>query len=194
LRWFEQITGFQERDYLTTQSLLRVQDGRLSSPHTDKRYSVGVLETPTLAELRERAAFLPRDKPNTARVVVGDAKALHCDPGNQGAFFQVASQFNLLEMVHPDVTPEDGVTRYDRDATQGPACAIAAGAATIYRNYLAAVKGGIGQTSQRQIDCLHDVGAAIGNDNNALWCMRNGYAMFPKEGLIRLDRHLASLD
>ena len=33
------------------------------------------------------------------------------------------------------MTPEDGVTRYKDDPTQGPACAIAAGAATIYRNY-----------------------------------------------------------
>ena len=33
------------------------------------------------------------------------------------------------------MTPEDGVTRYKDDPTQGPACAIAASAATMYRNY-----------------------------------------------------------
>jgi len=57
---------------------------------------------------------------------------MHADSANAGAIFQVASQFNLLEMVSDNVTPEQGVTRYERDATQGPACAIAAGAGTIY--------------------------------------------------------------
>ena len=46
------------------------------------------------------------------------------------------------------MTPEHGVTRYQHDRTQGPACAIAAGAATIYRNYFAPVGGG-----SRSPDC-----------------------------------------
>jgi hypothetical protein len=66
---------------------------------------------------------------------------MHQSPKNAGALFQVASQFNLLEMVLPRVTPEHGVTRYAHDHTQGPACAIAAGAATIYRNYFVPVDG-----------------------------------------------------
>ena len=65
---------------------------------------------------------------------------MHADPELDGALFQVASQFNLLEMTGPSATPEDGVTRYSADHTQGPACAIAAGAATIYRNYFAPVE------------------------------------------------------
>jgi hypothetical protein len=91
--------------------------------------------------------------------------------------FQAASQFNLLEMVSPDVSPEDGVTRYAHDATQGPACAIAAGAGTIFRNYLVNLAGGQGQSRSRQIDCLADLGTALGNASEALWSMRNGYAM-----------------
>lgn len=31
--------------------------------------------------------------------IIGDAKSLHRDPTNTGAVFQVASQFNALEMV-----------------------------------------------------------------------------------------------
>lgn len=34
-----------------------------------------------------------------------NAAALHKDPANGGAVFQVASQFNCLEMVGPGVTP-----------------------------------------------------------------------------------------
>jgi hypothetical protein len=37
--------------------------------------------------------------------VVGDVQQLHQSPGCDGALFQVASQFNLLEMVGPGVTP-----------------------------------------------------------------------------------------
>lgn len=40
--------------------------------------------------------------------VVGDVRALHADPAYAGALFQVASQFNLLEMVFERVTPERG--------------------------------------------------------------------------------------
>jgi hypothetical protein len=91
----------------------------------------------------------------------------HQAPENAGALFQVASQFNLLEMVSPTVTPEDGVTRYQHDRTPRPAphpsrlarfahsrlrttarCTIAGGAATIYRNYFAPVGGG-----SRSPDC-----------------------------------------
>ncbi|KPA85480.1 hypothetical protein ABB37_01771 [Leptomonas pyrrhocoris] len=65
---------------------------------------------------------------------VGESGALHLRFPN--AFFQVASQFNSLEFVSPDVTPEDGVTHYVYDRTQGPACALACMAGTAYRNYL----------------------------------------------------------
>ena len=87
---------------------------------------------------------------------------LHRNPANAGAVFQVASQFNLLEMVDPSVTPEQGVGIYERDRTQGPACAIAAGAGTIYRNYFVPVGGAIGQSAANQIDGLREIGAALG--------------------------------
>lgn len=116
---------------------------------------------------------------------------MHADPQNEHALFQVASQFNLLEMMSERVTPEDGVTRYEADRTQGPACAIAAGAATIFRSYFAPVDGGTGQTRTRQIDCLKDLGAALGNDEeSARWTMRNGYAMCAERGLAAIDEQL----
>jgi hypothetical protein len=39
-------------------------------------------------------------------------------PENGGAPFQVASQLKMLEMVGPDVTPEDGAPGYVHDRTQ----------------------------------------------------------------------------
>jgi hypothetical protein len=119
-------------------------------------------------------------------------------PENSGALFQVASQFNALEMTGPDVTPEHGVTRYQYDLTQGPACAIAAGAATIYRNYFAPVADGVGQTADRQLDGLAEVGqalsAALSKPAADLWRMRNGYALCKRVGLEAISRHLAVLD
>ena len=112
--------------------------------------------------------------------------------------FQVASQFNLLEMVGPEVTPEHGVTRYAGDGTQGPACAMAAGAATLYRNYFAEVGGASGQTADRQLDGFADLGHAVaqalGRPAEALWEMRNGYAMFTQDGIQAMSAHVQALN
>jgi hypothetical protein len=131
------------------------------------------------------------------RVVTGDVRQMHRLPRNAGALFQVASQFNLLEMISPDVTPEQGITRYQHDRTQGPACAIAAGAATMYRNYFVPINGSYGQNAERQLDGLVDLGAwlskALGQPVGALWDMRNGYALCTRAGLDGIDEYVRSV-
>jgi hypothetical protein len=192
--WFEKVTGFRELGYEETRSRLRVTDGRLHSMHSARSYGVGFLEAPSVAELRVRARAVMGRVAGRLKVscVSGDVRQMHADPKNESALFQVASQFNLLEMTSERVTPEHGVTRYEADRTQGPACAIAAGAATIYRNYFAPIDGGTGQTRTRQIDCLKDLGAALGNGaDRALWTMENGYAMCTERGLASIDERLA---
>lgn len=196
--WFERLTGFAEAGYDDTRRRLEVDGARLRSRVNGRSYRVGQLELVSLQALRERARTGSRPSgPTPVRLVTGDVRRLHRAPEYAGALFQVASQFNLLEMVSPDVTPEHGVTRYQYDRTQGPACAIAAGAATIYRNYFARVGSQVGQTSERQLDGLADVGAALstalGMPVNALWAMRNGYALCTDTGLDAITRHLASL-
>ena len=192
--WFERITGFKEDGYEATRARLSVVDGRLTSRSSTRTCAVGQLETPSLAELRQRVAgLLSGHGPTRVSCVQGDVRRMHADHGNAGALFQVASQFNLLEMVSDAVTPEQGVTRYERDATQGPACAIAAGAGTIYRNYFAPVNDQSGQREDRQIDCLSDIATALGNDEGRLWQMRNGYCMTTDEGLASIDHQLSSM-
>lgn len=194
--WFADLTGFREQSYEDTRRKLEVIGTRLRSRINGRSYEIGELETPSLAELRARAVPLISRLKGALQVstVSADVGALHRDPLNRDALFQVASQFNLLEMPSATVTPETGVTRYDADPTQGPACAIAAGAATIYRNYFVPVDGHVGQTRERQIDCLRDVGEALGNRTGALWTMCNGYAMCTVEGLAAIARTLDSLD
>ncbi len=91
-----------------------------------------------------------------------------------------------------------GVTRYQHDRTQGPACAIAAGAATIYRNYFVPLDGGEGQTAERQLDCLEAVGAALAEaltqPVEQLWTMKNGYALCSADGLRKIEAHLDGLE
>lgn len=198
MNWFERLTGFKEAGYKETQSLLEVQGERLASKVNGKSHGIGSFELASLADSRERA----RSGPGLAgrlqfSVVQGDARALHRQPEFAGALFQVASQFNALEMTSPAVCPEDGVTRYMFDPTQGPACAIAAGAATLYRNYLVPVAGQIGQTSSLQLDGLCDLGntlsARLGVPVSGLWKMRNGYANCTAQGLSKLRDYLKTL-
>lgn len=197
--WFEQLTGFTEDDYEQTRSRLRVEGGELVSLANGARYRTGLLETPSLAELREQAGpFLSGGGATGLHEITGDVKQLHAMSEHESALFQVASQFNLLEMTSPDVTPEHGVTRYAWDRTQGPACAIAAGAGTIYRNYFARVDDRVGQTAERQIDCLGDLGGAlaqaVGRPVSALYEMRNGYVMAVRDGLRLIEEYLESID
>ena len=162
MNWFEKLTGFAETNYHDTRKKLRVEGHQLKSLINGESYGIGTLELVSLQGLRERVksgAGLPGKL--RVSVVQGDVRRMHRLPENAGALFQVASQFNLLEMVSPEVTPEDGVTRYEHDRTQGPACAIAAGAATIYRNYFAPLGDSEGQTKDRQIDGLADLGEAL---------------------------------
>ncbi|KAB0678457.1 hypothetical protein [Aureimonas leprariae] len=196
--WFERLTGFRETSYAETQSRLSVVDGRLQCRGADRRFAVGELTLPSLAELRTQAAGTKRSGRSRLSIAEGDVRAMHRQLENRGALFQVASQFNMLEMVGPDVTPEDGIAGYQYDRTQGPACAMAAGAATIYRNYLVPVAGGIGQTADRQLDGLADLGAELarrlGTRPEALWTMRNGYALASSDGLAAIATYLDAAD
>jgi len=189
--WFEDLMGFRESSPTDVRTRIRVLDGRMRSEANGKTFACGELEIPSLRELRARAR---RATPGQMRVreLVSGVQELHRDRRDAHcALFQVASQFNLLEMASPGWTPEHGVGIYEDDHTQGPACAIAAGAGTIYRNYFVEVRGQVGQSYANQIDCLDDLGQALGNgERNRLWEMRNGYALATRNGLERLRERL----
>ncbi len=197
--WFQRITGFRETSYAETRRRLFVAGEALHSRVNGRSFAVGRLDIASLQSLRDRAAAAGGPSGRlTVRSVRGDVRRMHQSPEFRGALFQVASQFNLLEMMSPHVTPEAGVTGYQHDGTQGPACAMAAGAATIYRNYFVPLPGGEGQTAERQVDCLAPLGAAmaeaLGCPLEQLWTMRNGYALATAEGLRRIGLWLGGLD
>jgi hypothetical protein len=186
--WFERLTGFREEDYASTRAKLRVEGHRLTSLVNGRSYSTGRLELTPLSTLRQQVGSAnPPPGRLSVSLVSGDVREMHGRPEYAGALFQVASQFNLLEMIGPHTTPEDGVTIYQSDRTQGPACAMAAGPATIYRNYFAPVGGQLGQTKERQLNALADLGDVLGKRlgmaGNQLWAMENGYALCSRAGL-----------
>ena len=189
--WFKTLTGFHEESPDQVRENISVNGEILKSHINGREFICGVLEIPSLAELRESVLSSGiKTRKLSVREEIADVQSLHIDEENSGSLFQVASQFNLLEMVSPDVTPEHGVSNYEYDRTQGPACAVAAGAGTIYRNYFLDVNGRMGQSVNNQIDCLADIGNALGNSDNQLWVMRNGYAFATDNGLISINNKI----
>ena len=147
--WFEELFGFAEESHACVHHNIAQEDGILVSRANGKRLVCGSLETPSLEELRGRAR-----KQSSGRGVlnlreVRDVRHLHREASAAGSLFQVASQFYLLEMASPSAIPEMGLGIYENDHTQGPACAIAAGAGTTYRNYFTIVHGRVGQTTTK---------------------------------------------
>lgn len=181
--WFERLTGFAEESAQQVHENLRVEGEWLISKVNNRRWYYGDFRSPLLHKLRyyqPKEELLPKLK---VRELVADVQQLHANPENAGAIFQVASQFNMLEMASPSFTPEMGVGIYQDDLTQGPACAIAAGAGTIWRNYFMPLPGQTGQSETVQFDALHALGRELGNKNGQLWKMRNGYVLTSREAL-----------
>ena len=192
--WFEKLTGFKEESPDQVRSNIEINGNVLTSKINGLSYQFGNLSVVSLAELKLQ---LPPLDSFASKIqveeVIGNIQSFHKEESNNGAFFQAASQFNLLEMVGPSITPEQGVGIYELDFTQGPACAIACGAGTIYRNYFAEVEGQIGQSSSCQIDCLAEIGVALKNVNSNLWEMSNGYVMANRVGLETISEQLQKM-
>jgi len=189
--WFEALFGFREAAYPITQGHFALSGSRLVSRVNRREFDVGTFTTPTLGELRERTSGKRPGALRVRHLVIGDVLELHAQPENAGALFQVASQFNCLEFVGPHVTPESGITGYADDQTQGPACALAAAAATVYRNYFAPVNGIPGQTEKRQLDNLDGLAERLGAAGN-FFEVRNGYTDSDAERLSALAAALRS--
>jgi hypothetical protein len=210
--WFGQLFGFEEEgqsyEQIKSNFTLDVDRRTLTSKANGRCYTVGEFTTPSLRELRETGRSCWR--PGTLiveHVVSGDILPHHALRENNGATFQAASQFNCLEFASPYALPEMGVTIYADDHTQGPACSIAAGPATVYRNYFAHVKGAgqqaqEGQTKENQLNNLDDLSAFLSSQikegssegsSSPYFDVTNGYSFSTASKLERLNSHLRSL-
>lgn len=163
-------------------------------------FNPGEFTTPTVKELRDKALSLVNkswyDLIGTTIVrheKHSDVFEVHSQRDFNGALFQAASQLNCLEFICPSITPENGITRYQSDATQGPACSIAAPVATLYRNYLTPVKyldtilSQKGQNRKYQINNLDLLDLTLQNNNEKYWKVENGYSNSNCDKLIELN-------
>lgn len=189
--WFEKLTGFKEENPDQVRDNIKIVGNKLISKINKKEFTFGKLEIPSLEELRGQFDSIGQYSSKIkVSEVVGNIQTFHKAAANNKSVIQVASQFNLLEMISSYRTPEDGVGIYESDLTQGPACAVACGAGTIYRNYFANVDGQIGQTATKQIDCLKDIGIEFENEKYNHWEMKNGYALANREGLKSISKQI----
>jgi len=187
--WFKELMGFYEVDPDQVRNNINISGDKLISKINHREFTFGALDVVSLEDLRVQS-LLPENSGSKIKIseIIGDVQTLHKAKENQGALFQVASQFNLLEMASPTSTPEMGVGIYEGDYTQGPACAVACGAGTIYRNYFVPVNDQIGQTEYNQINCLDAVAKEFGSDK--LWDMQNGYLFTTNENLKKISEQI----
>lgn len=150
-------------------------DGFATLQVEEHSWYAGRFETPSIAQLRERAKRFGAGT-GRLRLWVLDGPGQATDIGGLQAtapsesLFQAASQFNCLESPGPYVTP---VVQYFRDYTQGPRASISAFPATLLRHYAAPGAHGrrFVQTDDNQINLLADV---FGPE--VAW-VRSGYLM-----------------
>jgi hypothetical protein len=212
INWFNALYGFEETVENCHQYLSIVTEDdqipKLKSAYSDKKYRIGHFHTPTIEELRQEAILLlgPRKRDIESRngseykdidglcdfgvhtLCIGDVLELHHKYPK--STFQVASQMNCLEFSSPLSTPEDGITDYMYDCTQGPSCAIACSSGTVYRNYFA-----IPPTSRAsQFNLLDELEIHLDNATNQYWTVCNGYMNSTPEALARLNAVIASSD
>ena len=200
--WFQQQFGFAESGrYEDVQDAFRLEHGKLclAKPRSNTRaaseWAVGSFSTPSLLELRRSSSTSPPAGGPSLSLEYGDVLALLRDPNNRFATFQVASQFNCLEFVGPHVTPENGISGHQFDRTQGPACSIACGPATVARNYFIpvdATKPAVrGQRSHAQLNNADHLLARLGVPPEQLH-VHNGYLMAKDAGLLAANAAIAA--
>mmetsp|Transcript_9500 Transcript_9500/g.21100 ORF Transcript_9500/g.21100 Transcript_9500/m.21100 type:complete len:348 (-) Transcript_9500:113-1156(-) len=199
MTWFHEVFGFAEttgsaRAFEETKKQLQLDGSTLTSKATGRAFQAGVFETPSLKQLRQRvdlnSAKSTLPGPLRVQEILGDVSEMHTALENHSALFQAASQFNCLEFVSQNITPERGVTCYAHDRTQGPACATACAPGTVVRNYFAL--DGVGQSAKKQVENLEDVEELLENKKNQFFHVVGGYTMARPESLARLTRTLQS--
>jgi hypothetical protein len=181
--WFHNLFGILERgsaSYRTIQKSFTLNtEQRLITAPNGRIFQCGKFYTPSVQDLRQEVSQLIRERRSPAKscsfdhLPIQDVLDIHCRFPH--SVIQAASQFNCLEFPSPRVTPEVGIDQYASDRTQGPACAIACPAGTLFRNYFASVGDQIGQTAQNQINNLEDLETLLSNAQHRYFYVKNGY-------------------
>jgi hypothetical protein len=168
--WFESAFGFTENYYNETKDKIN----QLYNNHKINHIDVGNFR---LINLNQIYDLLSTNKNTNFGIVsisniIADIKDLHKKVEIDQSTIQVASQLNCLEIVNPNVKPEDGITIYQNDKTQGPICVMCTPAGIAYRNYLY----DNGQKVDKQIDMSRELLYFLQSyDKSINWQVINGY-------------------
>jgi hypothetical protein len=198
--WFRNLFGFDELKgsadaWAQTRSKFHYDaiTGTLTSPKGET-FLAGKFSTPTLNELREegRRVLLSASSVSTSSSTnpssvnpscTDKLKSVHIfhevtedvllshSQAPLGSVILAASGLNCLEFPSHDGSPIMGITNYEYDNTQGPACAIACVPGSIVRNYFSE------NTPTYQIDCLSKLSSSIANEYKMRppWIVHAGY-------------------
>jgi hypothetical protein len=192
MAWFEVLFGFKESPASVKLNFtVEAHPDRvvLVSKINQRKFNAGLFSLRNIASF---GALPPASSPGTFHVIHGQGgrgpNSEICSvlesqglPEFDGATFQAASNFNGLEFCGPGETARMGVSRYVNDPTQGPYCALAAGAALVYRNYFVKhADGTVGQL-EKEIELLG--GTPIGP------FVSHGYPRLSANDLSKLKGH-----
>lgn len=171
--WFSEVFGFDEKSFAANKASFKVGSDKdhILMTVKFKEIDIGVFRYVSVADLLKTATNNP-----SARSVFGfdsttnlkyytmtsPTHTVHMNPSYSGSIFQVASQFNALEMASPELTPQNGITIYWDDNTQGPACAMVCPFGTLYRNYFCMPDTGGNQPEDKSVNGNPQTGTATG--------------------------------
>jgi len=126
------------KDYLYDTEKLYIYATNIKFTINNILYNVGdFLCLPLIFLERFQKYELSKDAPKniTYNIINEDIVSL-INESSPTDVFQAASQFNLLEMMSENVSPENGIRNYYKDNSQGPRVALASPIGTFFRNYL----------------------------------------------------------
>lgn len=156
-----------------------------NSSSLDLTYQAGWFVTPTVKEIREMVkSIVPvSDNPQTNfGIVQGKDVGRAHNEAHGPQVFQAASQMNALEMINPNILPEDGIEGYIFDHTQGPCVALVCAPGTLLRNYYFNVLPGEQFNALSELGLIHKNGYLLwGNYPESVLDKLNGM-----EDLIRI--------
>lgn len=192
-KFFQDIIGVDEQNFKNNLNAFadKIEYNSISDIYTftinGKSFQMGNFYQKSIEELQTNIASKPFPGGGTFNVFYGnnlDVAAFQADPENDGAVFQVASNFNGLETIHQnqDITTQL-ITGYTGDPTQGPSASISAAPGLIFRRYFLfygkdkpIAEWGQNKSGERQINFLE----AITNQgkNNLPTMSKAGYVQF----------------
>lgn len=150
-QWFQRHFGFTETaEEVYKHIRLETHPDRIDliSDANNRRISAGLfnLRTPSsYAQLPMRGGGHFHIIQGRGGEELNDINLLQNHPDFDGATFQVASNFNCLEVPSHSRSAADGISGYAIDYTQGPACVTPTPGGVMYRNYFVPVGGCVGQ-------------------------------------------------